>query len=113
MSLSEKFASLSRIFKNMEAFGKEGYRLWKGKLSKKDDVVGYNLKGLKHTVFLRSNTSDHSAFWQIFIDKQYEYPIEFIPNTIIDCGANIGLTSVYYANKYPQATIIAVEPEAS
>jgi len=113
MYLSETFAGISRIFRNLETFGKEGYKLWKGKLSEKDEVIGYNLKGIKHTLFLRSNTSDHSVFGQIFIDKQYEYPIDFIPETIIDCGANIGLTSVYYANRYPQARIIAVEPESS
>jgi FkbM family methyltransferase len=32
---------------------------------------------------------------------------------IIDCGANIGLTSVWYARQFPEATIIAVEPEES
>lgn len=30
---------------------------------------------------------------------------------IIDCGANIGLFSLIYAQKYPEAKIIAVEPE--
>ena len=30
---------------------------------------------------------------------------------IVDAGANIGLTSIYFANKYPNAKIIALEPE--
>ena len=30
---------------------------------------------------------------------------------IIDCGANIGLAALWYAPKFPQAKIIAVEPE--
>lgn len=31
----------------------------------------------------------------------------------MDAGANIGMTSIYYANKFPKARIIAVEPEPS
>ncbi len=30
---------------------------------------------------------------------------------IVDCGANIGISSVWYAQRYPRARIIAVEPE--
>jgi FkbM family methyltransferase len=30
--------------------------------------------------------------------------------TVVDCGANIGLTSLYFASRYPTATIYAIEP---
>ena len=113
MSLSSSFSTLSRIFKNIEVFGIQGFRLWRGKISKKNNLVGYNLRGLKNKLYLRTNTSDHATFWQIFLDMQYEYLVNFTPKTIIDCGANIGLASVFFANKYPNATIISVEPESS
>jgi FkbM family methyltransferase len=32
---------------------------------------------------------------------------------IIDCGANIGLSGVWYARQFPEAKIIAVEPDQS
>ena len=30
---------------------------------------------------------------------------------IIDAGANIGFSSVFYANKFPKATIVSIEPD--
>ena len=35
----------------------------------------------------------------------------FQPKFILDCGANVGYTSVYFANIYPNADIVSVEPE--
>jgi FkbM family methyltransferase len=32
---------------------------------------------------------------------------------IVDCGANIGLSSVYFSEKFPRAKIVALEPEAN
>jgi FkbM family methyltransferase len=50
---------------------------------------------------------------QIFINAEYNFSTTYEPEVIIDAGANIGLASIYFANKYPDAKIIAVEPEES
>jgi FkbM family methyltransferase len=50
---------------------------------------------------------------QIFINQEYDFSEETQPKTIVDAGANIGLASIYFANKYPHAKIIAIEPEQS
>lgn len=42
---------------------------------------------------------------------EWEHPKS--PRVIVDAGANIGLTSVFYSNKYPRAKIFAIEPEPS
>ncbi len=67
--------------------------------------------GVKHHVHLRKNTSDIPAFEQVFITREYDFEPGCDPSVIIDAGANIGLASVYFANRYPGARILAIEPE--
>ena len=47
----------------------------------------------------------------VVIKGDYDIRLPKLPRTIIYAGANVGLASIYYANKYPQAKIVAVEPE--
>mgnify|MGYP002755117032 FL=1 len=69
--------------------------------------------GFEHSIYLRVATSDYPVFMQVFIQSSYNINLNFTPSVIIDCGANIGLTSIYLSHKYPEAKIIAVEPEES
>jgi len=68
---------------------------------------------LEHPVYVRTKTTDITTFIHVILDKEYALSFNASPKVILDCGANIGLTSVYYANLYPNATIIAVEPVES
>lgn len=61
--------------------------------------------------FLRDNNTDPGIFGQVFIDQQYDIPISFDPKTILDLGANTGLSALYFSQKYPQANIVALEPD--
>jgi FkbM family methyltransferase len=62
---------------------------------------------------IRKNTSDHYVFRDIFLLNEFKLPIEIKPKFIVDTGAYIGLSTLYYAKKYPDAQIVAVEPELS
>jgi FkbM family methyltransferase len=90
-------------------------------------VVALRLKGVPHPILLRPGTSDWDVLHQIFVAEDYNSGSEAhetsvsdfyegvlnrleIP-VIVDCGANIGISSVWYAQRYPRARIIAVEPE--
>lgn len=73
----------------------------------------FRFENLPHPIHLRRGTSDIPTFHQIFTFRDYDIPLPFKPKTIIDAGANIGFASVYFANKYPEATIACVEPEQS
>ena len=68
---------------------------------------------IKSLINLRPQTSDREVFDQVFRDREYDLKLPFIPKIIVDGGANIGLTSVFFANKYPEAKIISIEPEDS
>lgn len=69
--------------------------------------------GIKHPVYLRIGTTDASVLRQVLMEKHYDLPCHRVPRIILDAGANIGLSAVFFANIYPHATIIALEPEAS
>ncbi len=61
---------------------------------------------------LRKNFSDKYTFTQVFLDDQYGLQLTFEPRTIIDGGANIGLSSAYFAHRYPEASIVSIEPSS-
>jgi FkbM family methyltransferase len=66
----------------------------------------------KYEIILRLHTTDIPTFDQIFV--RYEYENENLPgaaNAVVDLGANIGLASVFFGLKYPNAKILSVEPE--
>jgi FkbM family methyltransferase len=70
-------------------------------------------KSIDRPLYIRVGTSDAWLCRQILVHGQYAQNLPFTPKTIVDAGANIGLASIYYARRYPQARIISVEAEAS
>lgn len=78
----------------------------------KNRTFYFYIKGYLYPVFLRYGTSDFSAFFQTFATQE-ESCLDNVndPKLIIDCGAYVGYSSVYFLNKYPNAYVIAVEPE--
>src|SRR5260370_13577926 len=67
---------------------------------------------IRGVVILREVSSDLYTFGDVFEQEVYRNVLRHLPecSTIIDLGANIGLVSLYLANAYPSARIVAVEP---
>jgi FkbM family methyltransferase len=75
--------------------------------------ISISIRGLDHPVSMRLGTSDPQVFEQIFVDAENDFPLAQSPRVIVDAGANIGLSSLDFAAKYPRARIFAIEPESS
>jgi FkbM family methyltransferase len=68
-------------------------------------------KLFKYPIYLRKGSSDFPVFESVLMAGCYDIDYGHSPKVIFDCGANIGLTSVFYANRFPSAKIVAIEPE--
>lgn len=70
-----------------------------------------NIPGIPFKFSLRKGTTDYETFYQAIVHNQYlfNYPVK--AKTIIDGGANIGLASIAFKSIFPDATIIAIEPD--
>ncbi|OGM64299.1 hypothetical protein A2961_00205 [Candidatus Woesebacteria bacterium RIFCSPLOWO2_01_FULL_39_21] len=74
------------------------------KNTKTQKLYGHTIHFPNYLLFLRS-------FEEIFVEKIYDFdPNTTLAPTIIDCGANIGLASLYFKIKYPNSKIICFEP---
>lgn len=83
----------------------------KGKVTRMPTLLEMRRREVRFPFFLRTPSSDAATFEQIFIKQEYDFDVKRPPKTIIDAGANIGLASIYFSNRFPNAKIVAVEPE--
>lgn len=102
--------NLVEMFQYVEALG------WGNGLNtfakiKFNQTSSIRLKEIKYPFQLRAGSSDINAFRQIFIYKEYSFDVKFEPSFIIDGGSNIGLAGIYFANRFPGAQIVCIEPE--
>lgn len=79
----------------------------------RNTVYSIRLPDLRHEVSLRAKTSDYLTFEQLYLRREVDIPLTFVPKVIVDAGANIGLSSIVYANKYPNSKIWAIEMEGA
>jgi FkbM family methyltransferase len=68
---------------------------------------------LGHAIRLRLHTSDTMLFGGIIVDEEYRFGLPSTAKVIVDAGANVGLTPIFYARKFPEARIFAIEAERS
>jgi FkbM family methyltransferase len=71
------------------------------------------LPGYRGSFVVRRFSSDMNVFHSVFIEGELESFLPEDPRFIIDGGANVGYTTAFYAQRFPNATVIAVEPSPS
>lgn len=65
--------------------------------------------GKPFTVFVHSNV-ELAGLYEVFVLEEYSWHIGPSPKIIVDLGAHIGDTALYYHLVYPEALIYAIEP---
>jgi FkbM family methyltransferase len=85
-------------------------RLLRGLLYEKFEI-SISLPLILYPMIIRTGTSDLRVFDSILIEKDYDFQTDIKPKLIIDGGAYVGYSSIYFANKFPEAKIFSIEPE--
>lgn len=78
-------------------------------------VRGLRLKGLARPVYIRLGTTDFDVVREIFFWGEYDQ-LRALPRddvrTVLDLGANVGLSVRLWQEWFPGAKIVGVEPDA-
>ncbi|BAY74461.1 methyltransferase FkbM family protein [Nostoc linckia NIES-25] len=81
------------------------------KLLGKKGLAEVKIPGNQQKFYLRKGTSDIAVFTSIYAFNEFKSDFSVSEKgVILDCGANIGISTAYFAEKYPHALIIALEP---
>lgn len=67
--------------------------------------------GIKDEVDIVDACTYLAGYQEIFIDKLYQFQSRSSTPVIIDCGANIGLSTLFFKKNYPSSRIIAFEAD--
>jgi FkbM family methyltransferase len=66
----------------------------------------------QYPVYCRVGSSDKNAFSQVFVEQEYRFLKDAgSPKVILDCGANVGYSAVYFLSQFPEAHVISIEPD--
>lgn len=88
-----------------------GWTIQSTKLGRLPRFTQCNGKVGKWTVELPDAASFLSAYKEIFVNKIYQFRFENEQPCILDLGANIGLSVLYFKSLYPNAKVTAFEAD--
>ena len=71
-----------------------------------------NIGGCPRDLWIRPRSGDVFIFHEVFTNQCYRIPTAILPQarTILDLGANIGMTTLFLAQFFPRARYVCVEP---
>lgn len=117
--------ALNRAAATAALFG-PGYMLRRMARTSGQPPLSAELHGVG-SIWLRKDSTDAEVFRQVFQRREYELrTLKRFPDiraryaallaagkvpVIVDAGANIGAASLWFAREFPQAHVVAIEPE--
>jgi FkbM family methyltransferase len=85
---------------------------YRRKRSREGGVFELRSRQAAYPLRCRAGTSDIRVFWQIFVKEDYSAIKPRRPvRLIVDCGANVGYSAAYLLTRFPDAEVIALEPD--
>jgi FkbM family methyltransferase len=78
--------------------------------------VRIRVPGVGKPLIVRGDTTDPEVLWQVFVLRRFDPLLKLVnwnPKLIIDGGAYSGYSAALFASDFPQAKVVAVEPDAS
>ncbi len=77
-----------------------------GRKVQQEKFLGYTVSFVDYEAFLY-------LFSEIFMRREYAFVAERNDPLIIDCGANIGLATLFFKWTYPKSRVVAFEPNSA
>ena len=63
-------------------------------------------------VIARGGTTDAAVYQEVVLGRELEIPVKIQPRFIIDGGAYVGYSSIFFSKEYPDAKVLSVEANA-
>jgi FkbM family methyltransferase len=107
-------ASLA-VMAAMARFANDCYHVWRAPTGSKTAIIrdlilpGPSKMGFRVSTFDRQTL--RYLFREIFARQHYYFRTENDSPIVLDCGANVGLASLYFKWLYPKAHVLAFEPD--
>jgi hypothetical protein len=73
-------------------------------------ILDFRWPGVPWPLYMRCGSSDLDNFVQLFVNREYGFPLPFVPDRILDLGAYCGYAAVFLAHRFPNAEIVCIEP---
>lgn len=122
---------LRQLLKFVRVFGYSGgLRLWWSLLrqgGERSKLLKLEVPGLHAPLYVRGR--DLAIFWQIWVMRENDFSAlpqaariraryealisEGKTPLVIDCGAHVGLSAVWFASHFPKATVYSIEPNTA
>ncbi len=77
----------------------------------KERFAPYECIFLDHTLYVHDYASFNLGISELFHENIYKFKADRDKPYIIDCGANLGMSVIYFKSLYPNAEIIAFEAD--